>query len=648
MHFKRSIVENLIYGAPDTPRYTQDSPVLPDVWFGYGRRPGEPIDLLLTPHVDSGAGALAVCLRDRLTAERKGGRRGAADIAYTQSYVVARLYLDELVRLALPLTGWWRDYVWASTRQLSHSKNHQTPPLDRLAEPKLRVLMERALATFEQAEEAGVSQASEERRADLPIDLLWMMRIVGSLAWLADCQTRDLGKSSTEDLTELPEPSEMVDAIVELLGDLPEVSKDDPLLLWQVNLNRAAKTAVSRSSLAIKADAARLLFEVHCNKLSWAVVDSGIDARHPSFWHRLPPGQHDPRDEDDEDLELEHWAERTRVKETFDFTRVRVLLNPSRLARPQSLPEPVRKLLEEGPPERCKELRQQLKELKRRLLRGRSIDWQLLESFLRVPHDDAYLPPRSEHGTHVAGILAADWPQEGLQGICPDLNLYDLRVLDPQGENDEFTVLAALQFVDYLNAKKEFLSIHGANLSLAIHHEVANYACGRTPICEECERLVSSGVVVVAAAGNEGHQQYQTAKGLRDGYNTVSITDPGNAAGVITVGSTHRDQPHNYGVSYFSSRGPTGDGRLKPDLVAPGEKIVAPTPHRNRRRKDGTSMAAPHVSGAAAMLMARYSELIGEPQRIKKALCDTATDLGRERYFQGAGMLDVLRALQSI
>ena len=59
-------------------------------------------------------------------------------------------------------------------------------------------------------------------------------------------------------------------------------------------------------------------------------------------------------------------------------------------------------------------------------------------------------------------------------------------------------------------------------------------------------------------------------------------------------------------------------------------------------------MAAPHVSGAAALLMARHLELMGRPRRIKKILTETATDLGRERHFQGAGMLDVLRALQSV
>jgi len=62
----------------------------------------------------------------------------------------------------------------------------------------------------------------------------------------------------------------------------------------------------------------------------------------------------------------------------------------------------------------------------------------------------------------------------------------------------------------------------------------------------------------------------------------------------------------------------------------------------------GTSQAAAHVSGAAAMLIARHRELLGRPDRIKQILCSTATDLGRQRAFQGNGLIDVLRAMQSV
>jgi subtilisin family serine protease len=260
--------------------------------------------------------------------------------------------------------------------------------------------------------------------------------------------------------------------------------------------------------------------------------------------------------------------------------------------------------------------------------------------------------PSSVHGTHVAGIIGAMRPDESADygdGMCPDIKLYDFRVLARSIEDTEFAIIAALQYIRYVNERHSYTTIHGANLSLSIPHNVRNYACGRTPVCNECQRLVESGVVVVAAAGNRGYQRFETKDGLFENYAAFSITDPGNAEDVITVGATHGNWPHTYGVSFFSSRGPTGDGRLKPDLVAPGERIQAPIPGPdNSGAESGTSMAAPHVSGAAAMLMARYPEMIGNPRRIKRILCESATDLGRERSFQGHGMLDVLRAFQSI
>ena len=257
------------------------------------------------------------------------------------------------------------------------------------------------------------------------------------------------------------------------------------------------------------------------------------------------------------------------------------------------------------------------------------------------------------HGTGVAGVAAGNGAaskgyEANYAGVAPGASLIDVRVLDENGLSDEFSILAAMQFVNYLNTNSEHLTLHGVNLSLSIRHKVKNFACGCTPVCEEAERLVSAGLIVVAAAGNDGYLESELGGGFSEGYRSISITDPGNAQGVITVGATHRDSPHTYGVSYFSSRGPTGDGRIKPDLVAPGEKITSTVPEIGLKAMDGTSMAAPHVSGAAALLIARYRELIGRPARVKQILCDTATDLGRERYFQGSGMVDILRAMQSV
>jgi serine protease AprX len=304
------------------------------------------------------------------------------------------------------------------------------------------------------------------------------------------------------------------------------------------------------------------------------------------------------------------------------------------------------------------------------------------------------------HGTHVAGIIAGGLPArmprgstlrvvervfdpahpdtprvqdrkvsrpEVLAGIARETKLVSLRVLDDRGNGQSMNVLRALEYVRKdINGYGKLLRVHGVNLSLGYEFDPKWFACGQSPICAEVDRLVRSGVVVVVAAGNTGYGSLtslarQTNVGL-----TMTINDPGNAALAITVGATHRDMPHTYGVSYFSSKGPTGDGRLKPDLVAPGERITscaagkalvsafpggeAPAPGRVAVYVEdtGTSMAAPHVSGAVANFLSIRREFVGRPDEVKRVFLESATSLGRERYFQGHGLVDLMRAIQSI
>jgi serine protease AprX len=632
---ERSVLEDLIFSRAPMRRYTQDCPILPDVWFEYGRNPLAQVDLLLTPRRGITPGQAATAIQSRLGQERgspswaarHNDESSATQLVYSQSTVAGLFWFDELVRVILPLSVWERTYRTEETTSLAEQW---------LGLPATSPEERATLAADLQSMESG-------GRLERAAELVWMIRIVGTIE-RARQQTQ---AGEADDVADAPldraAASDLVAAVVDLLADAPPLGPATSSI-FSVSRNRKTMPAVWRSVPAIKADAARWVFRLNCADLQWAILDSGIDASHPAFRGRDVNGTQFK--EPFRDLD-ERPKNNTRVVATYDFTRIRKLLDPDHIEA-DGTPEFVERL-------HAMDLTPQ--NLARHLRSGRRIDWDIFGPLLQIPHEaDAYRPPAHEHGTHVAGILAADWKasdsggviDHDLTGVCPDVHLYDIRVLDNQGIGDEFSIIAALQFVRYLNANQDAAVIHGVNLSLSIPHDIANYACGRTPVCEECERVVDSGVVVVAAAGNEGYIQYMTSAGLAEGYRNISITDPGNAEGVITVGSTHRYRPHTYGVSYFSSRGPTGDGRRKPDLVAPGEKIWSAVPDGNVRTLDGTSMAAPHVSGCAILILARHRELLGQPDRIKEILCSTSTDLGRERYFQGSGMVDVLRAIQSV
>ncbi|WP_169582204.1 MULTISPECIES: S8 family peptidase [Microbacterium] len=316
-------------------------------------------------------------------------------------------------------------------------------------------------------------------------------------------------------------------------------------------------------------------------------------------------------------------------------------------------------------------------------------------SFVRDSADGDALRDPNGHGTHVAGIIAggqtvgprsrriaaATWYRtaEGatgvqrveldrISGMAPETKILPIKVLRDDRTGDMASLLAGLEYVQELNRWGRELNVHGVNLSLGYPFDPSWFATGLSPVCREVDRLVANGVCVVVSAGNTGYGAALDTVGreMRLGFG-MTINDPGNAARAITVGSTSL-KPYSTGVSYFSSKGPTGDGRLKPDLVAPGERVVSAgagellaKARANVQLKagekatdityvedSGTSMSAPHVSGVAAAFLSVHREFIGKPDDVKRILMDTASDLGRDPTFQGRGLVDAMRAIQSV
>lgn len=269
----------------------------------------------------------------------------------------------------------------------------------------------------------------------------------------------------------------------------------------------------------------------------------------------------------------------------------------------------------------------------------------------RIAADD----DRDGHGSHVAGIIAGESTsnKRTYSGIAPQAELVIYKVLNDQGEGEDAWIIKALDHIAEQNENNAQPAIHGLNLSLGGPYDSTVYGCGFTPICQELRRLWRSGVVVVVACGNEGQLEVRTSDGDVEINTPMSIGDPANLEDCIAVGSVNADRPHLYGISSFSSRGPTSDGRCKPDVVAPGERIVSVNArfqgtNRLHRAESGTSMAAPHVSGLLAAFLSVRREFIGRPDEVKKILLDTCTDIGRDRYHQGRGIPNLMKMLLSV
>lgn len=587
-------------------RFTQDSPILPEVWVGFARAPGAILTLLLTPL--AGTRFPKQNLID-LRSELAGKFSRDSPFAWLDECLLVSVTWPELFNVLLPRTAWFQRLRQArATRPDGNRRAARRPSL---------------------------SAAESER------SWWWLMRVIATID-LSLCGRHATARNILSKPLSLVIDDRLLQAELErTVESIWEIeSTTFAPSIYSIAPNRSAERAVERSRLTVKADAAERLFGLNCANITWGVIDAGMDARHIGFAMRDADGR--PRKALKGD-----FSSASRVVATYDFSLFTDIFRAITSGKPEDFPPEVQHVAANL---------ELVNSVRSSLVSGSDIPWNEFSALLRVPHTRAYAVPADAHGTHVGGIIGAD-VREGelddadldgpLRGICPEIRLIDLRVFDRHGKGDEFSILAALQFVRYLNRSSDRQRVHGVNLSLSLRHNVKHYACGSTPICRECDRLVGSGVVAVAAAGNHGFAENVT-NWAQDSYRPISITDPGNADCVITVGATHRESPHTYGVSYFSSRGPTGDGRAKPDIVAPGEKILSLQPENGVLVQDGTSMAAPHVSGVAALLLARHPELSGRPSRIKELLCSTALDLKRERSFQGAGLVDALKALQSI
>lgn len=215
------------------------------------------------------------------------------------------------------------------------------------------------------------------------------------------------------------------------------------------------------------------------------------------------------------------------------------------------------------------------------------------------PYDD------NGHGTHVAGIIASD-----KYGIAPKAKIVNLKILDKMGLGSTRIAISALNWIKN-NYKKYSI-------------RVVNFSIGYLPFSEYSEKkkllkvideLWDLGIVIVSAAGNNGPKPF-------------SVTVPGISRKIITVGSMNDER---------SGNGPTECCVVKPEIYAPGTKIVSlANSSSSVAIKSGTSMATPVVSGAIALLLEENYNI--RPEIVKLLLYETSN---KELFNKSWGLLDV-------
>jgi serine protease AprX len=257
------------------------------------------------------------------------------------------------------------------------------------------------------------------------------------------------------------------------------------------------------------------------------------------------------------------------------------------------------------------------------------------------------------HGTHVSGIIASSLQSADgkFNGIAPDVRLLSVKAFDADGKGSYTDVLDGL---NYIYQKREDFRIRVVNLSLGAEVQSTYW---NDPINQAVMRLWQAGVVVVTSAGNSGSD-----------YGTITV--PGNNPYIITVGAatdsyTEFDSADDR-ITSFSSRGPTYEGFVKPEIVAYGGHIrskmntsllakhnfVEDDLGEDYQRISGTSQAAALVAGTIALMLEHNPGLT--PDDVKCRLIDSATKLTNpttgatyDPFTQGAGLISAYAAVRS-
>jgi serine protease AprX len=248
------------------------------------------------------------------------------------------------------------------------------------------------------------------------------------------------------------------------------------------------------------------------------------------------------------------------------------------------------------------------------------------------------------HGSHIAGIVGGNGSASNGKyiGVAPMANIINDKVSNDDGSATASTMVAGLQWV--LEHRTQY-NIRVVNLSI---NSAVNESYNTSPLDAAVEILWFNGIVVVVSAGNNGNG---------------ALYPPANDPFVITVGATDDKNTNNLNddvVTTFSAYGTTADGFAKPDIVAPGRNIVSlmgnsngviPTQHPGNRvdntyfRMSGTSISAPMVAGAVALLLEDEPNL--NPDQVKYRLKATANKTwpGYNATTAGAGYLDIYAAV---